>query len=106
MATKGVENGTTLNDATDNLLAERGKTHGHIEDNAYFTEELGKIVVAKPQNSENLLGKCHPPRLCLWMVLHKIGRILSGNWREPDHWRDIAGLRHPRRRATGKGELQ
>lgn len=30
-------------------------------------------------------------KLCLLMIQHKVGRILSGNFTEPDHWRDVAG---------------
>lgn len=85
--------GLPLNDATDNLLAERGKTHGHIEDNAYFTEMLVNIAKAKAPKAGvlvwDLMGPT--PRLCLGMILHKIGRILSGQWNFADHWRDIAG---------------
>lgn len=100
--------GLPLNDATDNLLAERGKTHGHIEDNAYFTEELGKIACSQaPKLGKSIWWEMSStPRLCLWMVLHKIGRILSGNWREPDHWRDIAGYATLVAERLEKGELQ
>lgn len=100
--------GLPLNDATDNLLAERGKTHGHIEDNAYFTEELGKIASGRaPKLGKSIWWEMSStPRLCLWMVLHKIGRILSGNWREPDHWRDIAGYATLVADRLERGELQ
>ena len=90
------------------LLAERHTTHGHIEDNAYFTESLMAVIEAPRPKAGSSIWKLMPStcRLCLGMIAHKIGRILSGNWREPDHWRDIAGYATLVADRLERGELQ
>lgn len=94
---------TKLLYGTEALLAERGKTHGAIEDNAYWTEELLSMLMrgsgpmqrrAKDAKADHLLpwdDLNATQRLCLMMIVHKIGRIMSGQADEPDHWKDIAG---------------
>lgn len=84
---------TDMTEPVTALLDERSKTHGHIEDNAFFTEKLTDVArLTAPKLGRRTWDDMGPtPRLCLGMILHKIGRVLSGNWREPDHWRDIAG---------------
>lgn len=90
---------TKLLYGTEALLAERGKTHGAIEDNAYWTEELlsllmrgsGPIQHYKPEGATPWNELTSTQRLCLMMIVHKIGRIMSGQANEPDHWKDIAG---------------
>ena len=87
--------GLPLNDATDNLLAERG-THGHIEDNACSPKSLVRSPSQAP-NSENLSGgKCHPLLgfASGWCCASKIGRILSGNWRRARPLARYRRLRH------------
>lgn len=93
---------------TKQLLEERGKTHGHIEDNAFFTEEFVKLASQQtPPKGVIIWYEMHQTaRFCLWMIFHKIGRILSGNWREPDHWRDIAGYATLVADRLERGELQ
>lgn len=79
--------------STPELLHERGKTHGAIEDNAYFSEAFFNVMRSVPPVLNQPVWDQLTPtqRLCLAMIGHKIGRILSGNYNEPDHWRDIAG---------------
>ena len=48
--------GLPLTTLPTTFLAERGKTHGHIEDNAYFTEELGKIAQPSPKTRKIYSG--------------------------------------------------
>lgn len=95
-------------DKTTVILSERQTTHGHIEDNAYYTAKLTEamMLVAPKLGKLIWLQMGDTPRLCLWMIAHKIGRILSGNWREPDHWRDIAGYATLIADRLERGELQ
>jgi len=102
--TKPLQHPASVNE----LLNERATTHGHIEDNAFFTEEITNTFAKCPPKAMNsawfLMNKT--AQFCLWMIAHKIGRILSGNWREPDHWRDIAGYATLVADRLERGELQ
>lgn len=69
-------------------LNDRAKTHGSFIDNGLIMQDL-KLTM---RNEGKNWGKLHPyQREALEMIQHKIGRVLSGNPDEPDHWRDIAG---------------
>ena len=71
----------------DDILNERQKTHGDFKYVADIAQEL-KGYMRK-------WGGWHRVNTAqaeaLEMIASKIGRILSGNPHEPDHWRDIAG---------------
>lgn len=73
---------------TDRLLAERGKTHGDYGDHARITQSL-KNVMNEEAAWHNKLS--HAQRETLDMIAHKIGRILAGDPNYADHWDDIAG---------------
>ena len=72
---------------TEQIIAERDKTHGDFADNAKIMQYFKDT------------GRCHfgwqkldpTKREALEMIFHKIGRILCGNAEERDHWDDIAG---------------
>lgn len=69
-------------------LNSRQSTHGNFVTNGLIMQTL--------KNDMRLLGvnwdKLGPHQAeALEMIQHKIGRILSGNPNEPDHWHDIAG---------------
>lgn len=70
---------------TDNLLSERGKTHGAFNRHAHFTQELKGVMAAAQQQLTASQQEA------LDMIAHKIGRILAGNPDFADHWDDIAG---------------
>lgn len=72
---------------TQELLAERGKTHGDFGDHARVTQEL-KLVMFAERNYKNL---SEVQKEALEMIQHKVGRILAGNPDHKDHWDDIAG---------------
>lgn len=78
---------------TEELLAERGQTHGDYTDHAETTQRL-KMVVRECLIQRALRDQ---PELSyealesIDMILHKIGRIVAGQWDHPDHWDDIAG---------------
>lgn len=71
---------------TDVLLETRHKTHGQFSENARVSQQIqkayhyGKWETLTPVQKESLQ-----------FIAHKIGRILSGNPNELDHWKDIAG---------------
>lgn len=69
------------------ILDEREKTHGDYYRVAMMAQEL-KDVMRRGKNWKTLDDT---QREALEMIASKIGRILSGNPHEIDHWRDIAG---------------
>jgi len=71
---------------TEELLAERGKTHGDFTVHAQCTQGIKKAM--HPYNWASL-SPMH--KEALDMIAHKIGRILAGNPHHRDHWDDIAG---------------
>lgn len=72
---------------TDDIIAERGKTHGDYREHARITQELKNIMRACA--GWDALSLCQ--RETLEMNAHKVGRILAGNPNHEDHWADIAG---------------
>lgn len=73
--------------STEQVLAERQKTHGSFEEHAALTQALKDTVRDSP--GWNNLSWQHSE--ALEMILHKIGRIMAGNPNYTDHWVDIAG---------------
>lgn len=71
----------------EEILAERSKTHGDFTDNARVMQSLKRIV--HDEVGWNRLTDVQ--REALHMILHKVGRIISGNPNVKDHWDDIAG---------------
>lgn len=69
------------------ILEERAKTHGDYADHALTTQSL-KHVLKQGVQWDNLNPM---EQEALEMIVHKIGRILSGNPHYKDHWDDIAG---------------
>lgn len=73
--------------STEDLLAERGKTHGEYWDHAEFTQNLKEHFRSYPNWGKLVAVQ----RESLDMFAHKMGRILTGNPNVQDHWDDIAG---------------
>lgn len=74
----------TTKETIDDLLTERGATHGDFKQHAYYTQSMKALV--PPVNNIN-----ESQREALEMIMHKLGRILAGNPNHRDHWDDIAG---------------
>jgi hypothetical protein len=72
---------------TEQLLEERGKTHGDFSDHAAVTYAV-KDAMCSLGNIDRLSVV---QREALDMIAHKIGRIIAGNPDHKDHWDDIAG---------------
>lgn len=69
------------------ILSERGKIHGDFTDNSAIAQRL-KAVVHSSKNWNEL----EPYQAeAIEMILHKLGRILSGDPHYLDHWADIVG---------------
>ena len=83
--------GATMSKTTEQLLAERGQTHGDYTDHATITQQLKHVINLwdKSFRSETKLNVVH--RESLDMIVHKIGRILAGDPDFRDHWDVIAG---------------
>ena len=74
-------------------ITERGKTHGDYHNTAKIIQQL-KAVKSQALNHRARAGLPYLSATqleSLDMILHKCGRILSGDPNEPDHWRDIEG---------------
>lgn len=78
---------------TQDLLAQRGTTHGAFSDHARITQRLKAILrmerLARHKRGQPELN--HMQLEALEMILHKIGRIIAGEASFQDHWDDIAG---------------
>lgn len=74
-------------DSVESTLAERGKTHGSFVENGRIMQQL-KDVIRSGVNWDTLEPY---QKEALDMTCHKMGRILSGDPNEPDHWVDICG---------------
>jgi hypothetical protein len=68
-------------------LATRASTHGDFIENG----RIMQILKADLRTGVNWDFLRPEQREALEMIVHKIGRILSGDPNEPDHWKDIAG---------------
>ena len=69
------------------LLDTRGSTHGNFRDNARLVQNLKTSM----QDSDNWNTLPSYQKEALDMVQHKIGRILTGDSKFLDSWRDIVG---------------
>ena len=71
----------------DAILAQRNTIHGDFTDDAQTAQAL-KYIMRQGKNWEEM-----PPfaREALDQMQTKIGRILAGDWRHPDHWKDLQG---------------
>ncbi len=71
----------------NDVLDAREKTHGSYDDVASMAQALKDNM----RGGKNWKHLDDMQRETLEMLASKIGRILSGNPHEVDHWRDIAG---------------
>lgn len=71
---------------TEEILAEREKTHGPFSKTAEISQEFKRVLVKYGE------GKLNDVQAeSLGVICHKIARILNGNADYKDHWDDIAG---------------
>lgn len=72
---------------TEQILADRLKTHGKYTDHASCTQALLEICMSQ----KNWASLRPTQKESIHMFCHKMGRILTGNPNIDDHWDDIAG---------------
>ena len=68
-------------------LNERAATHGFFAVNSRIAQQLKDLI----RNQDNYEKLTYAQRESLDMIMHKISRILSGDPKFIDSWRDIAG---------------
>lgn len=71
----------------DDLLKQRGDTHGNFSDVSRVTE----TIMSGMRESPNWSRMPDTHRVAVFMIAMKLGRIASGDYNEVDHYRDIAG---------------
>jgi hypothetical protein len=76
---------TEPNLLTDNLLTERGKTHGDWEQQAATAYAIKEALCLHARVLPAPIAEA------LDHIAIKLARIVRGNPLEPDHWRDIQG---------------
>lgn len=69
------------------MIDEREKTHGDFADVSRVAQDIKAALSCAPNNE----ALSPLQREALGMIASKIGRIMSGNPNEVDHWDDIAG---------------
>lgn len=69
------------------LLNERGKTHGDFQLQGALSQNLKSVA----RTGVFWAAMSNPQREAVEMILHKVSRICSGNPNVKDHWDDIAG---------------
>lgn len=81
---------------TEMLIETRGSTHGDYNNTARYIQQLKYIVACAcvDRQKRNQAPLTSQQRESLEMIMHKAGRILSGDSGFQDHWDDIAGYAH------------
>lgn len=82
-----------MTDSIAEILAVRGKSHGEFRDHARCSQALKDIVRDELERRHGRDQPALEPMAmeAIDMVLHKIARVLAGEWAFADHWDDIAG---------------
>lgn len=79
---------------THHVLADRAQRYGSFEGHAAISQALQKVVYkgfAKRVDGKTAQDMTDAQREALFMILHKIARIVNGDFNYDDSWRDIAG---------------
>lgn len=74
----------------DNILTERGKHYGEFLTNSAIAQNLKKTL----RESPNWPALSFDKREALELIATKLARILNGDPKYIDSWRDIAGYVH------------
>lgn len=69
------------------ILSQRRSTHGDYTVNARVAQQAIEIWAREP----SWYKLTHVQRETLWMIAHKVARILGGSPNHRDHWDDVAG---------------
>lgn len=74
---------------TKDILEERGKTYGDFVDFSDVSVELRRAILQGLDASGVELSNAQEE--AMFMICHKIARIVNGNADHVDSWQDIAG---------------
>lgn len=69
------------------VLIERGSTHGNFAESSIFNQALLDLF----RNTKNWDDMPAMHKESIEMIMHKIGRIVFGDFNFKDHWVDISG---------------
>lgn len=69
------------------VLNERGNTHGNFSESSIFNQAILNLF----RNTKNWDDLPAIHKEAIEMIMHKIGRIVYGDFNFKDHWTDIAG---------------
>lgn len=78
---------TTLPNTPEMAVAIRGSSHGDWDKSAEFMSEVKGMMKMTPNWSDMPARQ----REALEMVVHKVSRILHGDYNDPEHWVDAGG---------------
>lgn len=87
---------------TEELLKERGKTHGDYSDHATLTQLFKLHTALALRRQKKVLSAEHQEALD--MIFHKIGRIVAGDPNVEDHWKDLSGYSELARKSIENGK--
>lgn len=79
---------------TPSVLVDRRQRYGSFEGHAAISQALQKVVYkgfAKREDGKTAQDMTDAQREALFMILHKVARIVNGDFNYDDSWRDIAG---------------
>lgn len=79
---------------TTRVLSARRQRYGSFEGHAAISQALQKVVYegfAKREDGKTAQDMTDAQREALFMILHKVARIVNGDFNYDDSWRDIAG---------------
>ena len=79
---------------TYRVLADRAQRYGSFNGHAAISQALQKVVYkgfAKREDGKTAQDMTDAQREALFMILHKVARIVNGDFNYDDSWRDIAG---------------
>lgn len=79
---------------TPSVLADRRQRYGSFEGHAAVSQALQKVVYkgfANREDGKTVQDMTDAQREALFMILHKVARIVNGDFNYDDSWRDIAG---------------
>ena len=79
---------------TPSVLADRRQRYGSFEGHAAISQALQRVVYkgfAKREDGKTIQDMTDAQREALFMILHKVARIVNGDFNYDDSWRDIAG---------------
>ena len=83
-----------MKNEVDSILDERGKRYGSFTGHATVSQEIQEVIREGFKNSENVSSIYDiddDMAEALFMIAHKIGRIVNGDPWYADSWIDIAG---------------